>query len=69
MMAIQHLPDESDIQKDMQTCPVTLSVIIPAYQASATIGRALQSIALQTVLPNEVIIIDDGSDDGTNRGL
>jgi len=49
----------------MQPIPATVSVIIPAYQASKTIGRALKSIVEQTVLPNEVIVIDDGSDDDT----
>ena len=42
-----------------------VSVIIPAYRAVATIGRALDSIAAQTVKPAEVIVVDDGSDDGT----
>lgn len=43
----------------------TVSVIIPAYQAARTIGRALESVAAQTVLPSQIIVIDDGSDDGT----
>lgn len=43
----------------------SVSVIIPAYQAARTIGRALASIAAQNVLPSEIIIVDDGSDDGT----
>ena len=42
-----------------------ISVIIPAWQSSATIGRALASIAVQTMLPHEVMVVDDGSDDGT----
>ncbi|MBL6932440.1 MAG: glycosyltransferase family 2 protein [Rhodospirillales bacterium] len=42
-----------------------VSVIIPAYRAAGTIGRALASIAAQSVRPLEVIVIDDGSDDGT----
>lgn len=41
----------------------TFSVIIPAYQASGTIGRALASVQKQTRLPDEVIICDDGSTD------
>ena len=42
-----------------------VSVIVPAYQSANTIERALRSIALQTVLPSEVVVVDDGSDDGT----
>ena len=42
-----------------------VSVIIPAYRARATIGRALESIAAQTLKPCEAIVVDDGSDDGT----
>ena len=42
-----------------------VSVITPAYRAAATIGRALQSVAAQTLRPRQVIVIDDGSEDGT----
>ena len=41
----------------------TVSVVIPVYNAAATISRALDSVARQTVLPTEVICIDDGSAD------
>lgn len=39
------------------------AVVIPAYNASATIERALDSALAQTWLPAEVIVIDDGSPD------
>jgi teichuronic acid biosynthesis glycosyltransferase TuaG len=42
-----------------------VSVIMPAYRAGATIGRALASIAAQTLKPREVVIVDDGSPDDT----
>lgn len=42
-----------------------VSVIIPAYNAAATIARALQSVTAQTLKPRQVIVIDDGSGDGT----
>jgi len=44
---------------------MTISVIIPAYKAALTIERALASIATQTLKPEQVIVVDDGSDDGT----
>ena len=44
---------------------VDVSVIIPAYQACSTVERTLKSIALQTLKPKEVILVDDGSNDGT----
>ncbi len=42
-----------------------VSVIIPAYQAAGTIGRALASVAAQSVKPAQVIVVDDGSSDAT----
>ena len=42
-----------------------ISVIMPAYQAAMSIERALESISKQTLKPNEVIVVDDGSTDGT----
>lgn len=41
----------------------TISVIIPCYKCSETIERAIQSIAHQTVLPTEVILVEDSSGD------
>ena len=44
----------------------SISVIIPAYNAEKTIRRALNSVENQTMLPKEVIVIDDCSSDQTN---
>jgi hypothetical protein len=43
------------------------SVLIATYQAAATIGDALESLLGQSVPPREVIVIDDGSEDGTDQ--
>jgi glycosyltransferase involved in cell wall biosynthesis len=40
-----------------------VTVVTPAYNNADTIGRALASVAAQTVRPKEVIVVDDGSDD------
>ena len=41
-----------------------ISVVIPAYRASRTLGRALDSLRAQDRRPDEVIVVDDGSPDG-----
>lgn len=42
-----------------------VSVIMPAYNNADTIVRALASIAAQSLRPRQVIVVDDGSNDGT----
>ena len=41
------------------------SVIIPAYNVSGIIGRAIRSAAAQTLPPLEILVIDDCSTDNT----
>ena len=42
-----------------------VSVIIPAYNAAATLDRAVASALSQTYRPLEVLVVDDGSTDAT----
>jgi peptidoglycan/xylan/chitin deacetylase (PgdA/CDA1 family)/GT2 family glycosyltransferase len=42
-----------------------VSIILPAYQAAATLDRAIDSLVRQTFSDIEVIVVDDGSSDGT----
>ena len=41
------------------------SVIVPAYNSTATLGRAIDSILAQTWPAHEIIVVDDGSTDDT----
>ncbi len=42
-----------------------VSVVIPCFNSTGTLARAVASVAAQTFAPAEVIIVDDASSDGT----
>ena len=42
-----------------------LTVIIPAYNEAEFVGDTIQSLFAQTVPPDHIILVDDGSTDGT----
>lgn len=44
-----------------------ISLVIPLYNKHATIQRALQSVFTQTVQPEEIIVVNDGSTDGSDK--
>jgi glycosyltransferase involved in cell wall biosynthesis len=47
----------------------SFAVVIPAYEAAATIGAAIESLRAQTVAPAEILVCDDGSDDDLEGAL
>ena len=47
------------LEENISRKDLTISVIIPVFEREKELNRALSSIYLQTLKPNEVIIIDD----------
>lgn len=54
---------------DPAQVPATVSVIIPTYNRLGVLQRALESVRQQSYAPHEVIVVDDGSTDGTGEWL
>jgi GT2 family glycosyltransferase len=47
------------------TDPVTISVIIPVYNSARTLSSALSALAGARPPPDEIVVVDDGSTDGS----
>lgn len=48
----------------MQTTPI-VSIVIPAYNCASTVRQTIESCLAQTLKDVEIIVVDDGSKDGT----
>ena len=44
---------------------ISISVIVTTYERPKALNAVLQSLSLQTILPAEIIIADDGSREKT----
>lgn len=64
-MADQNSPVAGVLPSDRKGPSLSVSVVIPAFNAAATIGTAVESALSQIPEPREVIVVDDGSEDGT----
>jgi glycosyltransferase involved in cell wall biosynthesis len=50
-------------------CEPLISVVIPVYNRERTIGRAIESALRQSRPPAEVLVVDDGSTDGSAEAI
>ncbi len=57
------MPPDPTTPRAIGFCDV--GVVIPAFRAAGTVTRALDSLVAQTLRPKEVVVVDDGSDEGT----
>jgi glycosyltransferase involved in cell wall biosynthesis len=49
------------------SAPMSISVIIPTFNRSTVLPRAVRSVINQTRMPDEIIVVDDGSTDDTKN--
>ena len=61
------MPSEEPMNPQIAT-ETSVSVVMPAFNASRFVGTAIESVQAQTVRDFEFIIIDDGSTDDTGAG-
>lgn len=47
--------------------PFSVAAVIPAFNAGASIARAIESARAQTLAPDEILVVDDGSGDNTRQ--
>jgi len=58
-------PDRADNAIGDAADYAPISVIVPCFRCAATIHDAIASAAAQTLRPAEILLVDDGSGDGT----
>jgi glycosyltransferase involved in cell wall biosynthesis len=56
-------------QEQTSAVPASIDVVVPVYNGQDFILRALQSIENQTLPPEKIIVVDDGSTDATGEIL
>lgn len=62
---VPSLPSPEQAADDPINANQTVGVVVAAFNAERFLAQALGSVAFQTRLPDEVVVVDDGSSDQT----
>ena len=69
LAATPHGKQSGDHAGGCDRIPGLVSVIIPAYNVERYVGAAIESVLAQTYHPIEILVVNDGSTDGTQLVL
>jgi len=58
-------PEAAEPEEPSMPPAADVTVVVPAMNREALVGRALASVGRQSVAPARVLVVDDASDDGT----
>lgn len=56
---------DADVRQPMSPPDLAVGVVIPVWNRAGLVVRCLESIRAQTCAPQSVVVVDDGSTDGT----
>jgi biofilm PGA synthesis N-glycosyltransferase PgaC len=59
------IPGRASSAPDPRPGSFAITIIVPAYDEARSVGDTIRSLQAQTVLPERIIVVDDGSSDGT----
>ncbi len=68
-MLLPRLLYSDDVHVRLERPNPAVSVIVPTYERREAVRRAIASVLAQTFRDFELIVVDDGSRDGTDEGL
>lgn len=67
-MAIGTDPTKAESSSEVKAAP-SIGVILPVYNRVHVVREALQSVASQSLLPKRIVVVDDGSNDGSHEAV